>query len=107
MKELGSFVERMQHRLMFSDDEKVRKAASPIHHITENSDIPSFAVLYVADNEANTLQARAFTKKLARAGVDTIMIPGNSKTSDTIDDELGQLSDTPTQALMAFTRAKI
>ncbi|MFT6433682.1 MAG: hypothetical protein ACJAVI_001724 [Candidatus Azotimanducaceae bacterium] len=35
------------------------------------------------------------------------MIRGNSKTSDTIDDELGQLSDTQKQALMAFIRAKI
>ena len=107
MKELGSFIERRQHRLVFSSDEKVWEAASPIHHVKESSDIPGFAVLFVADNEANTLQAKAFTKKLSQAGVDTIMIPGNSKTSDTIDDELGQLSDTPTQAMMAFIRAKI
>lgn len=107
MKELGSFIERRQHRLVFSSDDEVWKAASPIHHITDNGDIPGFAVMYSADKEANTLQARAFTKKLAKAGVDTIMIPGNSKTSESIDDELGQFSDTPTQALMAFIRAKI
>ena len=107
MKELGNFVERRQHRLIFSDEEQVWEAASPIHHIKENRNIPSFAVLFVADNEANTLQAKAFTKKLSQAGIDTLMIPGNSKTSDTIDAELGELSDTPTQAMMAFIRAKI
>jgi len=107
MKELGGFIERRQHRLVFGSDEQVWDAASPISHVKPGKNIPGFAVLFVADNEANTLQAKAFTKKLSQAGIDTIMIPGNSKTSDTIDAELGQVSDTPTQAMMAFIRAKI
>ena len=105
MKKLGSLKERKLHGLAFSSDDEVGKAAFPVHQITDNGGIPGFAVMYSADNEANTLQANAFTKKQAQAGADTIMIPITSKSSETIDDELDQFSYT--QALMAFTKAKI
>ena len=48
-----------------------------------------------------------FAKKLNAAEVEAIMIPGNEKTAQSINKELGDKGDIPTQALMAFIRAKI
>ncbi len=107
MIELGSFVERRQHRLIFGNDQEVWYQASPVNHVAPGLGIPSFALLYVVENEQSTLQARGFAKALSRSDVETVMIPGNEKTSDSIDEELGQKGDGPTQALMTFLRAKI
>ena len=104
-KELGSFVERRQHRLVFGENKKVQMEASPIHHVKPGIGIPGFALLYVPDNEASTLQAQAFAKVLIDAKVNTVMIPGNTKTNLSIDVELGRAGDISTGALMAFLRA--
>jgi arylformamidase len=107
MIELGSFIERRQHRLVFGGDEEVWRQSSPVHHVTKGKHIPAFAILYVASGEGTRLQAMAFAKKLGSAEVETIVIPGNEKTSESIDEELGSEGDISTQALMAFIRAKI
>lgn len=106
-KELGSFIERRQHRLVFGEDRQVQMEASPIYHVKKAKSIPGFAVLYVSDNEASTLQAQAFAKALNDADVNAIMIPGNTKTKQSIDVELGTPGDLSTGALMAFLRASI
>lgn len=106
-KELGSFIERRQHRLIFGDDEKLQLAASPIHYVDKSPNVHQFALLYVADSEASSLQAQAFAKALISSNVSTIMVPGNSKTKQSIDVELGAPNDAPTGALMAFIRASI
>jgi len=107
MVELGSFVERRQHRLIFGDDEEVWRQFSPIHHVQKGKNIPAFAIIYVETSEETKLQAMGFAKRLGAAGVDTLVIPGNDKTSQSIDEELGSEGDVSTQALMAFIRAKI
>jgi acetyl esterase/lipase len=107
MVELGSFVERRQHRLIFGDDEEVWRQSSPYHHVQKGKNIPAFAILYVEESEETKLQAMGFAKKLGAADVDTLVIPGNDKTSQSIDEELGSEGDVSTQALMAFIRAKI
>ncbi len=107
MRELGSFIERRQHRLIFGDNEEIWRQASPIHHMASRHNIPAFAILYVSQNEGSRLQAMGFAKALTQAGVETIMIPGNEKSPRLIDEELGSEGNMPTQALMAFLRAKI
>jgi len=107
MVELGSFIERRQHQLIFGNDEEVWRQSSPIHHVASGKNIPAFAILYVARDEETKLQAMGFAKKLNDAEIDTIMIPGNEKTAQSINEELGKTGDIYTQALMAFIRAKI
>jgi len=107
MIELGSFIERRQHRLIFGNEQQFWREASPVSHVEADKGIPSFALLYVVDDEESTLQAKGFAKALSQAGVETIMIPGNDKTSDSIDEQLGSPGDKTTQALMTFLRAKI
>ena len=107
MIELGSFIERRQHRLILGNEQQFWREAWPVSHVKANKGIPSFALLYVVDDEESTLQAKGFAKALSQAGVETIMIPGNEKTSDSIDEELGSADDKTTQDLMTFLRAKI
>ena len=104
-RELGSFVERRQHRLVFGEDETVQKQASPIYHVEGEQDLPAFALLFVADQEGSKLQTEGFAKALTDAKASVIMIPGNTKTRRSINVELGAEGDTPTLALMAFLRA--
>ncbi|MCZ6503644.1 MAG: alpha/beta hydrolase [Gammaproteobacteria bacterium] len=107
MIELGSFIERRHHQLIFGGDEEVWRQSSPIHHVASGKNIPAFAILYVAQDEETKLQAMGFAKKLSAAEVETIMIPGNEKTAQSINEELGKKGDIYTLALMTFIRAKI
>jgi acetyl esterase/lipase len=75
--------------------------------VTKGKGIPPFALLYVADSETTSVQARNFSRALRAAEVSVIMIPGNHKTTESIDEELGSPGDAPTLALIAFLRATI
>jgi len=105
LKELGSFIQRRQHKLIFGEDRMVQLQASPIHHAKRNKDIPQFALLYVPENESTLIQTKAFAKALSLASVNVIMIPGNAKTNQSLDVGLGQEGDISTIALIAFLRA--
>ena len=104
---IGNFIEQRQHRLIFGDEEKVWRQASPITHVQANKSIPSFALLYVADSELSSSQAVRFSRQLSKYDVQTILIPGNQKDARSIDVELGTPGDIPTLALMAFIRATL
>lgn len=104
-RELGSYIERRQHRLVFGEDENVQRQASPITHVASGSDMPAFALLYVQSQEGSRLQAEGFAKAITVASGNVIMIPGNSKTNRNMNVELGAEGDVPTGALMAFLRA--
>lgn len=104
-KELGSFVQRRQHRLVFGEAISVQREASPIYHVRSDKQIPGFALLYAPDNLGSTLQAQGFAKALNDAKVGAVMIPGNRESNFGINVELGSSGDVPTGALMAFLRA--
>lgn len=107
LMEQGNFLEKRRHRLVFGDSVDVWKNASPASHVSKDKQIPPFALLYVAEDEVTFTQARDFSRKLRDASVNVIMIPGNQKTTQTIDEELGAAKDAPTMALTAFLRATI
>lgn len=107
MDELGTFVQKRHHRVIFGDDRESWIAKSPITHVEAGKKFPAFAILYLPENEPSTVQAKAFAKQLSKAGSEIILIPGNEKTRETIDEELGREGDTPTQALITFIHAKI
>ncbi len=106
MNELGSFIERRQHGLIFGKDEDVWRQSSPIFHVKKENNIPGFAILYGADDEQAKRQAASFAKKLNDADIDTIMIPGNVGAGHEINNRIGSPNDISTGALMAFIRAK-
>lgn len=104
-RELGSYIERRQHRLIFGEDEKIQRESSPIHHLKQRPNMPAFALLYVQSEEGSRLQAEAFAKAITDASGNVIMIPGNAKTKRSINIDLGTEGDVTTGALMAFLRA--
>lgn len=107
MDELGTFVEKRHHRVIFGDDREDWMAASPVTHIESGKNIPAFAIMYLSESETSTIQAKSFAKRLSKAGTEIIVIPGNEKTRKTIDEELGRPGDPATKALMTFIYAKI
>lgn len=107
MRELGSFLERRQHQLIFGNDESVWTAASPIAHIEGKRAMPAFALLHDPEREAIVLQAKAFAKKLSDAGTTVIMIPGSKADPGRTDELLGTANNVATVALMTFLRSQI
>ena len=106
MRELGSFVERRQHELVFGRDEAVWKAASPITHIGKSSTLAPFALMYEPDSDASRLQAKDFARVLVAHDVNVIMIPGSEERGQ-IDQMIGQSGNPATAAMMAFIRSQI
>ncbi len=104
-RELGSYIERRQHRLIFGEDENIQREASPIHHVKKRPNMPAFALLYVQSEDGSRLQAESFAKAITDASGSVIMIPGNTKTKRSINIDLGTEDDVTTGALMAFLRA--
>ena len=107
MRELGSFVERRQHELIFTDREQVWQAASPISHVGTRSSLPAFALLYDPERQASNLQARGFARALGEAGAQVVMIPGASDSPERTDELIGAAGNVATGALMAFIRSQI
>ena len=104
------YLEQRRIRLAFGESETVWKTVSPISHVGvkgQEAALPAFALLHVAEDVAQTEQARRFARELQGAGSEVLIIPANSKTRDTIDQELGNPGDTTSLALMAFLRAKL
>lgn len=106
MRELGSFVERRQHELVFGRDEDVWSAASPISHVDDENKLVPFALLYEPNSEASYLQAKGFARVLVEHEANVIMIPGSDEPGE-IDAEFGTAGNAVTAATMAFIRSQI
>ncbi len=104
MRELGSFVERRQHELIFGNEESVWKAALPVTHVTETESRkrPGYALLFNPEKEASSLQAKGFAKALTEAKTPVVMIPGSTAAPDQTDELIGRADNVATGAMMAF-----
>lgn len=107
MKELGSFIERRQHELIFGANEDIWAASSPFNHVEGAGDLPAFALLHDPVREVNVLQAKGFAKQLSSAGVEVIMIPGSANHPDRTDELIGNAGSLSSIALLAFLRAQM
>jgi acetyl esterase/lipase len=107
MKELGSFVERRKHEVIFTSDEGVWRAASPQTHVSKNSSLPPFALLYNPVRHITTLQAKGFAKALIGAGGVLVMVPGSVSDPARTDELIGVSGNIATGALMAFIRSQL
>lgn len=106
MSDLGNFIERRQHELIFSSDTSVWAAASPVTHVSRNKSLPAFALMYNPEREVSVQQARQFARALSQAKAKIIMIPGSEVDPDKNDELLGRNDHIPTGALMAFLRSQ-
>ncbi len=107
MRELGSFVERRQHELIFTADESVWAAASPITHVPSSTTLPPHALLFNPEREVSALQAKGYAKALTDAGVEVVLIPGSESAPDRTDELIGVSGNLATVAMIAFIRSQI
>jgi pimeloyl-ACP methyl ester carboxylesterase len=103
MNELGNFLQRRQHELIFGDTEKTWLAASPISHLEIGQAVPLFALIYPTEIVETTLQNQGFARELVKRGNTAIMIPGSA--GATLDADLGKENDPTTLAMLTFLRA--
>lgn len=105
MSELGSFLQRRQHELIFGTTDSVWQAASPISHLQQGRAVPGFVLMYPTSSVETQLQTQGFARQLVKTGNTPILIPAVPAGSRPIDAELGVAGDVATQALMTFLRA--
>ncbi|MDG3007841.1 alpha/beta hydrolase [Paludisphaera mucosa] len=96
---------RAMYTGVFGEDLKIQQDASPIAHVAGGKGVPPFLLLHVgrADSRA---QSGALAARLREAGVAATLAPFPSKTHMTINREMGQAGDKPTQAVFDFLDAR-
>ena len=85
----------------------VWQQASPAFHVAPNKMIPAFVILSPAGDEAIKIQSMSFAKKLNDAKVEAMVVPQSESSTGSLDANIGNESDLPTLALMAFLNAKL
>lgn len=79
-----------------------QKALSAVNHVAAGKGIPPFLVLHVASHALTTAQANRLAKALQDAGIAATAYAAENKNHTTINADLGQPDDEPTQALWQF-----
>jgi arylformamidase len=92
---------------IFGADEAMHRELSPITYAGKVKQIPPFLILHVAGRADSKAQSLAFAAALEKAGVSAKVVPAAGKTHGTINSELGQSDDKPTQALFEFVAKQI
>lgn len=94
-------------KVLFGEDAASHRALSPITYVGKVKSIPAFLILHVADRADSKAQSEQFAKALQKAGVSATVVPAEGKTHGTINSELGQPDDKPTQALFEFVARQL
>jgi acetyl esterase/lipase len=90
-----------RYRMKFGDAAS-QKDLSPVTHVAKGKHIPPFLILHVANHPETMAQSQRLVKALQAAGVSAKAYPGEGKTHETINVDLGRPDDKPTQALFEF-----
>lgn len=90
----------------FGEDAATQKKFSPLTYVEKNSGIPPFCLLYVADRRDAKKRTLEFSDALRAAGIEAVVVPGEDKTHGTINRDLGEPKDEPTQKLFEFLTSR-
>jgi arylformamidase len=85
-------------------DEPSQRDLSPITHVAKGKSIPPFLILHVAEHPETKLQSQKLAAALEHAGIAATAFPADGKNHTTLNDDLGQPDDKPTQALFEFVQ---
>ena len=91
----------------FGDDPAVQRNVSPIAHVATGKSIPPFLILHVASRPDSKAQSQAFAKALQAAGVSATVVAAEGKTHGTINSDLGDADDKPTNELSEFVERQM
>ncbi len=89
---------------VFTEEEATQRDASPVTHVAGGKGIPPFLILHVASRRDSKAQSEGLASKLREADVEAKVVPAEGKTHATINRELGEPDDAPTQAVFEFLR---
>lgn len=87
---------------VFGTDPAKQKDASPRWHVAPGKKIPPFLILHVARRADAKSQAEGLSQALTEAGVSAKVVPAQGKSHRTINHELGDAGDAPTEAMFEF-----
>jgi acetyl esterase/lipase len=83
-------------------DEDSQKDLSSVTHVARGKHIPPFLILHVADHSETKGQSQQLLQALEKAGVTAKIYAAEGKNHTTLNDDLGQPDDKPSQALFEF-----
>jgi len=92
---------------VFGRDPAVWKQASPFFHVAKGKGIPPFLVIYVATRLDSHAQSEALVKALVDAGGSAVLRAAANKTHASLNKDLGQPDDEPTNQVFSFLRGQL
>lgn len=87
---------------VFTEDPQKQQEASPTEYVKQGKGIPPFLILYVASRPGSRFQSTLLAGKLKDAGGAAEVVPAENKTHATINREIGQEGDAPSQEILKF-----
>lgn len=89
---------------VFGTDEKKWKAASPLTYVRAKQGIPPFLILHAAQRADSKRQSEQMAEKLKKHHISTTVFAAQGKNHLTINSEIGQPDDLPTQQIFEFLK---
>ncbi|QDV18539.1 Carboxylesterase [Gimesia panareensis] len=89
---------------VFGSDEKTWQEASPLTWVKPQQSIPPFLILHVARRDDSRRQSQLLAEKLKASRVPVSVISAPGKTHMTINREIGEPDDLPTQKIFTFLK---
>ena len=86
----------------FGTDPAVRRDASPLYHVAAGKDIPPFLILPVATRAPSVAQSNELAQALRAVNVRAEVEPAAGKNHATLNRELGDAGDVPTEQTYRF-----
>jgi acetyl esterase/lipase len=83
-------------------NEDSQKGLSSVTHVARGKHIPPFLILHVSDHPETKGQSQQLLQALEKAGVPAKIHAAEGKNHTTLNDDLGQPEDKPSQALFEF-----
>lgn len=98
----ASQVSRKIYTSVFGADEQTWQAASPLTWVKPKQSIPPFLILHVARRATSRRQSHLLAEKLKECHVPVTLVSAPGKTHLTINREIGEPDDLPTQKIFEF-----
>jgi len=93
---------RTIHQMVFGNDPELWYDASPINHVAEDKDIPSFLLVHTELNERHHYQALALAETLQNSGIYARVYYAEDKDHVSLNNDLGKSGDNTTKTIFQF-----
>ncbi len=98
---------REMYQSVFGTNLATQQDASPITHVAKGKGIPPFLLLYVSTRRDSKIQSYDLADRLKLAGSAAEVVPAHDKSHGSINREMGEPDDPPTQAVFDFLEKRL